>query len=210
MYAFQGGMNIRIPWLSFSSLTLSLTKIEPYCYTHTRVFTPWYGTGNGGIPMETAYVSNGENLGYYLPPNSAELLAKFETMPGPHTKLRVQYQLVIHGADYGSHAVDGSNLLSELDPENRDTNPVLKKFFLQDGAYQWQNVVKIGVEHTLAKYKLPIRLFGEIGVVHSFFSDIDGAANSGGKSSFSIVNTPEYPHSTRFIVNIGFVVYPDF
>jgi hypothetical protein len=210
MYAFQLGTNIRLPVFSFSSLTVSITKIEPYCYTHTRIFVPWYGTDANGapLPMEQAYTNNGENLGYYLPPNSAELLVKFESMTGPRTKMRAQYQLVIHGADFGGSAVDGSSLLSELDPDGRNTKDQSKKFFLQDGAYQWQNVFKIGAEHSLAKYKVPINLFGEIGIVHSFFTNIDGAANSGSKSAFSIIDTSDYPQSTRIIGTIGFRVYP--
>jgi hypothetical protein len=208
MYAFQLGMNFHLPVLSFSTLTFSLTKIEPYCYTHMRVFAPWYGDSDGNsLKMEEAYTNNGEGLGYYLPPNSAELLVKFESLTGINTKLRAQFQLVIHGADFGTNAVDGSSLLSELDPDDRNSKDELKKFFLQDGAYQWQTVLKVGAEHSLAKYDLPIKIFGEIGIVHTFFTDIAGTANSGSKSSFAIVDNSEYPRSTQIIGTIGFRVY---
>ncbi|MDR0378072.1 MAG: hypothetical protein LBH70_09800, partial [Spirochaetaceae bacterium] len=110
MYAFQTGAQAYIPGLPFSSLSLRYTKIEPYCYTHTREIVPWYG----GTPMETAYTNNGEGLGYYLPPNSDELLLRFEAMPLPQTRAHLQYQMIRHGADYGSAAVDGSSFLSEL------------------------------------------------------------------------------------------------
>ncbi|MDR1784995.1 MAG: hypothetical protein LBR23_00800 [Spirochaetaceae bacterium] len=214
MYAFQVGAAFLVPVLSFSTLSFSLTKIEPYCYTHNRVFVPWYGTDESGnpLPMETGYYNNGENLGYYLPPNSLELLAGFETMSGANTKLRAQVQLVIHGADYGSNAVDGSSPYSELDPDKRggDVGNELYKFFLQDGAYQWQTVFKVGAEHRLARYRLPIMIFGEIGLYHSFFTNIDGPANSGDTSKFDVVNSAEYPQTTRFIATVGFRVYPDF
>jgi hypothetical protein len=212
MYAFQLGASSSFPieGLSFPSLTVSVTKIEPYTYTHTRVFVPWYGTDDKGssLPMESAYVNNGENLGYYLPPNSAELLVRFEAMTGTNTKTRAQYQLVIHGADHGPSAVDGSSLLSELDPDGRNDKDVLKKFFLQDGAYEWQNMFMVGAEHTLQKYSLPIKLFGQIGIVHSFYTNISGQANSGSKEKFSFVDTAEYPQSTRIIGSIGFCIYP--
>jgi hypothetical protein len=130
-------------------------------------------------------------------------------MTGVNTKLRAQYQLVIHGADFGSSAVDGSSFLSELDTHGRNTKDVLKKFFLQDGAYQWQNVFKVGAEHSLAKLDFPVKLFGEIGIVHSFFTNIDGQANSGSKESFSIIDTSEYSYSTRLIGTIGFRLYPN-
>ena len=210
MYAFQLGATFYLRALSFSQLTVSLTKIEPYTYTHTREYVPWYGVDENGAPlaMESGYVNNGESIGYYLPPNSAELLVKFESMTGRNTMLRSQYQLVIHGADFGPSAVDGSSLLSELDPSGRNDKDALKKFFLQDGAYEWTNVLKVGAEHTLKKYSLPLQLFGEIGVVHSFFTNIDGAANSGEKESFSIIDTSAYSQSTRIIATVGFRVYP--
>jgi hypothetical protein len=210
MYAFQLGATFYLRSLSFSQLTVSFTKIEPYTYTHTREAVPWYGVDQSGktLAMESAYINNGENLGYYLPPNSAELLVKFESMTGQNTMLRSQFQLIIHGADFGPNAVDGSSLLSELDPDDRDDRSELKKFFLQDGAYEWTNVLKFGAEHTLKKYSLPIQLFGEIGVVHSFFTNIDGAANSGEKESFSFIDTSAYRQSTKIIATMGFRVYP--
>jgi hypothetical protein len=66
-----------------------------------------------------------------------------------------------------------------------------------------------GADHspTLNKYSLPIKLFGQIGIVHSFYTN-SGQANSGSKESFSFVDTAEYPQSTRIIGSIGFCIYP--
>jgi hypothetical protein len=201
MVAMQGGMNIPLPFLSFTSLKLSYTKINPYCYTHNRNFNPWYSD----IRMETPYANNGVNLGYYLPPNSDEILARFNTVPVKNMNMYLQYQLIRHGADFGLSAVDGSNLLSELDPEGRDTKPVLKRFFLQDGAYQWLHVARIGAEWNLPK--LPVALYGEAGAVISYFTNIEGPANAGKASPYSIVDTPDYPKSTGFIVKLGFRLF---
>ena len=202
MIALQGGINILLPFLSFSSLQLSYTRVNPYCYTHNRNFNPWYGD----LRMETGYTNNGVSLGYYLPPNSDELLLRFKTMPAKNVSAHLQYQLIRHGADFGDSAVDGSNLSSELDPDDRNTNLVLKRFFLQDGAYQWLNIIKIGAEWNLPK--LPVTLFGEAGVVISFFTDINEDANVTGEAHpFSVINTSEYPKSTGFIINLGFRVF---
>ena len=202
MLAFQAGATLYLPFLAFSSIKLRYTMVNPYCYTHNRNFNPWYGDNR----METAYVNNGVSLGYYLPPNSDELLVRFDTMPAKNVSASLQYQLIRHGADFGSSAVDGSNLLSELDPIGRSSNPTLTRYFLQDGAYQWINVIKLGVEWTLEK--APIALFCEIGAVISFFSNIDGTANNGSPHSFQIVDTPEYPRSTAFLARIGFRLFP--
>jgi hypothetical protein len=203
MTAAQAGLNIHLPFLAFSSIRLSYTVVNPYCYTHTRNFNPWYGD----MAMDTAYTNNGVNLGYYLPPNSDELLFRFETMPVKSLVTRLQYQMIRHGADYGSSAVDGSSQLSELDPIGRDTKPVLKRFFLHDGAYQWMHIIKAGVEWNLPK--LPIALYGEAGVVISYFTNIEEPANVTGTSHpYSVIDTSEYPKSTGIIIKLGVKVYP--
>jgi hypothetical protein len=201
MIAMQGGINIPLPFLSFSSLKLSYTKVNPYTYTHNRNFNPWYGDA-----METAYTNNGVSLGYYLPPNADEILVRFNTMPVKSVNAHLQYQLIRHGADFGASAVDGSNFKSELDPDNRDDNLVLKRYFLHDGAYQWSHIARLGAEWNLPG--VPIALTGEVGAVISYFTNIKEEANVTGKShDYSIVDTVEYPKSTGFIVKLGVRVF---
>ena len=156
--------------------------------------------------METAYANNGVSLGYYLPPNSDEILARFQTMPIKNLVTHLQYQMIRHGADFGSSAVDGSNLLSELDPSGRDKKDVLKRFFLRDGAYQWLHIAKLGAEWTLSK--APLAFYGEAGVVHSFFTNTKQPANSGKSHSYRKIDTSEYPKSTGFVVELGIKVFP--
>jgi hypothetical protein len=209
MYAFQGGLKAVIPQLPFASISLSYTKIEPYTYTHTRILVPWYNNEYDGknLPMETAYVNNGEGLGYYLSPNSDEILLRFQAIPWINTLSFFQYQMIRHGAAHGPHAVDGSSFASELDPRGRNSKDVLKKFFLKDGAYQWQHILMLGAEHTLEKTAVPIRLFGSFGFVFSYYTDIAGPANSGKASSYSIVDTPDYPKTTGVILTLGLRIY---
>jgi hypothetical protein len=207
MFAYQAGIKAAIPWLSFTHITLSYTKIEPYTYTHTRNYTPWNNAGRSGeFPMETAYLNNGAGIGHYLPPNSDELLLRFETMPFAQTRLHFQYQMVRHGADHGGNAVDGSSYWSELDPDGRSEKPELRKYFLEDGAYQWMHIAKIGASHTFSN--LPLEVFGEAGAVFSYYTNIIGTANSGSSSSASIVDTEEYPKSNGIIFTIGFRLFP--
>jgi len=203
MLATQVGADISLPLLNFSSLKISYTRINPYTYTHNRNYNPWYGT----TAMETSYTNNGVGLGYYLPPNSDEILVSFDTMPTKSVSTRLQYQLIRHGADFGSSAVDGSNLLSELNPAGREgSNPILKRFFLRDGAYQWMHIARVGAEWNLPK--LPITLYGEAGVVFSYFTNTVGQpANSGTAYEYSKINTTEYPESTSYILKLGIKVF---
>jgi hypothetical protein len=202
MFAFQGGVKFAVPGMSFSSVRISYTKIEPYTYTHQRIFAPWYDSGDtttgtkaeaASKAIETSYTNNGVGLGYYLPPNSDEILVRYETRPGVRTKAHAQYQMIRHGADHGGNQVDGSSYLSELDPSGRDSKWQLKKDFLHDGAYQWMHVGKLGLEHTLDG--LPITAFFEGGFVYSYYTNYDS------------VNAAQYPTLTSIILTIGFQVF---
>jgi hypothetical protein len=207
MIAWQAGSTIPLPFLSFSSLKLSYTMVNPYCYTHNRNFNPWYG---GSLPMATSYTNNGVGLGYNLPPNADEILVRFKTMPLKNLTTSLQYQMIRHGADFGPSAVDGSNLRSELatgGDTDRNNDAVLKRYFLHDGAYQWSHVAQVGAEWNLPG--IPVAITGEVGAVISYFTNIKEEANVTGKPhNYQIVDTADYPQSTGFIVKLGVHVFP--
>jgi hypothetical protein len=201
MIATQAGTTVFLPVFAFSSIKLTYTKIEPYCYTHNRNYVPGYTH-----QMETAYMNNGVGMGYYLPPNSDELLLRFETTAGSASNIHFQYQMIRHGADFGPSAVDGSSYLSELDPDGRSEKDVLKKYFLHDGAYQWFHILKAGAEHTPGK--LPVKVYAEAGVVFSYFTNIDGQANQGEPSPYHIIDEEPYLKSTALILTLGVKLFP--
>jgi len=201
MYAMQLGGMFYLPWLPFASITLSYTKIEPYNYTHGRIESPWYGERK----MITNYVNFGKSLGHYLPPNSDEILVRFQATPVPSSIVSLQYQMIRHGADYGDRAVDGSSLWSELKDVDRSS---MLKYFLHDGAYQWMHIFKLGGEYSLTGKKLPIKLVCEIGAVYAYFTDSDSELGSNG--DIKIINTPQYPHTLTFIGFIGVKLFPKF
>jgi len=205
MYAFQLGGLFYLPKLPFASLTLSYTKIEPYNYTHGLTKTPWYGDSLLGNGMEVNYVNFGKSLGHYLPPNSDEILVRFQSMLVPRSFVHLQYQMIRHGADYGDRAVDGSSLWSELKDIDRSG---MKKYFLHDGAYQWMHIFKVGGEYSLTGKKMPVKLITEIGAVYSFFTDSDSELGTSG--DIRIINTPQYPHSLVFIGFVGIQIFPKF
>jgi len=202
MFAYQVGGSFNFPWLPFTSITVSYTRNEPYNYTHNRISTPWHKSSL----MEQNYISYGRSLGHYIPPNSDELLIRFETIPLPRSMFSLQYQLIRHGADYGDRAVDGSSLWSELPTlGNRDA---LRKYFLRDGAYQWIHVLRLRGEYSLTGFKVPLKAFVEIGGVYSYFTDTDKKV--GEEGAYMPINTPQYPHSLSFIGIIGLKFFPKF
>jgi hypothetical protein len=212
MYAYQFGGAFHIPWMPFSSITASYTKVEPYNFTHVRESYPWYGHNL----METNYVNFGRSLGHYIPPNSDEFLIRFETLPTAQSMIGLQYQLIRHGANYGNRAVDGSSLWSELDPcgEERSSNEALRKHFLRDGAYKWMHILRLRGEYSFTGLSLPFKMFGEVGGVFSYFTDIfdesGTAPTNSGRYQFRVINTPQYPHTLNFITVLGVKLFPKF
>ena len=202
MFAFQFGLQGMIYGVPFASFSLSYTKIEPYNYTHTRIFTPWH---SGDTPMEYAYVNNGVSLGHYLPPNSDELKLRVDIPIRTGLATHFQYQLIRHGADYGPHQVDGSSLISELDPSGRGEKVSLTKKFLKDGAYQWMHIIRIGGEFKFRA--LPLTLFGETGIAYSYFTDISDAAYESYHPDPRTPAAGDYFKSTAYILTIGFRVF---
>jgi hypothetical protein len=198
LFSYQTGAQINIPFLPFATVNLMYTKIEPYCYTHKDILTPWYGDNL----MDESFVNHGEPLAYYLKPNSDEIKIVFAFMPKSNIIVNAAYQLIRHGADYGSKAVDGSSYYSELASANRSTTPALKKYFLHDGAYEWNHIVRFACEIAIPKTNFSFT--AEAGVSHSYFTDITiDKANSGVSSPYKKINTAEYPRQTGIICTLG-------
>lgn len=203
MFAYQFGAKYVIPKLPFATLSLRYTKIEPYCYTHHSInYTPWF---NHYISQN--YTNDGYNIGYYLDPNSDELRLDFNIMPQKNLNLAFTYQLIRHGADYGSQQVPGSSLYSELDPRGRAER---RKYFLHDGAYNWLHIVNFAGEFTLSS-KYPVTFTTNLGFVYSYYSmieqenySIDGKAeNCDFSTPISVVNTQEYPQIFGAVLSLG-------
>jgi hypothetical protein len=198
MYAYQAGAKARLPWLPFGLLTLRYTKVEPYCYTHRDTLAPW----NNGI-AETAYLNNGESLGYYLPPNSDEFLLRLESTPREDITLYLQYQRIRHGVEYGSGRVPGSSYWDKLDYSSNST-----KYFLRDGVYQWSHVIKAGGSYSLKRLDIPLALMGELGVVSSRFTRNSGPAGPDAPYDILPDSDSEYPSSLGLVLFIGLKIFP--
>ena len=182
MYAFQLGGSLALPdQIPYGTFSFRYTKLEPYCYTHQSVNgTPWYD----GYLSEN-YSNNGYSLGYYLQPNSDEILLKFDCKPNAESNAGFQYQLIRHGADFGPQSVPGSNLYSELPRRGRGE---LRKNFLRDGAYEWSHIWALSGSYRF-NTKLPVKLSLTAGVIYDYFTTIEG-------ESVSI-----YEHNDRYSVD---------
>jgi hypothetical protein len=188
-YAYQAGIKTVIHWLPLAAFTFSYTRIEPYCYT-----------GKRNSP-DSAFINGGESLGYYLPPNSDELLLRFEYMLFTAIKTYVQFQMIRHGVDYGYGAVGGSSLYDTL------ADDYSAKHFLKDGVYQCDNILKLGGSCSLkaggGSHGVPLSIFAEAGLVGTSFT----ANNIDNEAGDEPLNDSIYPPSTYFIFSIGFRLF---
>lgn len=197
MFAYQAGTRVNIPFLPFTSFSFRYTKVEPYCYTHQAIRKqPWYD-----YYVAESYTNNGRSLGYYLEPNSDEFFVRIESRPFATASFGLQYQLIRHGADFGSAAVPGSSIWSELSTGNRDS---LYKYFLHDGAYEWTHTITFDASYTFKNTKLPMQLYGGIGYVYDFFTQSEGGENT--NTPYHRINTAEYPTKHGCVVYIGFKI----
>lgn len=198
MFAFQTGAKVNIPFLPFATLSARYTKIEPYCYTHQALKKqPWYSEY-----VSESYVNNGKSIGYYLEPNSDELFVRLDTKPTVATSLALQYQLIRHGADYGSKQVPGSSIWSELPIGDRD---VFNKSFLHDGAYEWSNIIKIEGSYNFNTLRVPVQLNCNVGYIYDYFTCSEKGYNQ--KSAYHKINTTEYPKKSGFVFTLGFKMF---
>ena len=97
MFALQTGVELVLPWLPFASAQFQYTLISPFFYTHYPQDYPIFDD-----LINTNYINKGENLGYYLPPNSDELLLEISTRLSPETDVRMTIGWIRHSNQYGS------------------------------------------------------------------------------------------------------------
>jgi hypothetical protein len=196
--AYQAGLKTVVNWLPFGTFTFRYTKVEPYCYTDS-----YDGYNGRRLPSMSAFVSGGESLGYYMPPNSDEFLIRMEAMFLPDLKAHVQFQMLRHGVDYGDveRRIGGSSLTDRL------TDARSPKRFLEDGVYQWNNVITLGASFKFKVWDIPLSVYAEIGYVSTSFT-LDGIAGIGNAVDFSLFDDSVYRTGSAFIFSVGFRLFP--
>lgn len=188
MFALQAGLKASLPGLPFFTLTAQYTKIEPFVYTHYPTWYPDYR-----LRVDTSYTQDGENLGYYLPPNSDEFLVRLEAMPAPGWRAAAGYSFVRHGTNPGAQG--DPVIFGDMDkylPYTAD-GMALTKDFLHDGIYDYNHIVKTKVywrpltAPELFGAPLPLELSAGYGFSYTCWEDGTGAGRP--------VPSPEWRHS---------------
>jgi hypothetical protein len=178
MFALQGGAKIPLPGLAFTTLTAQYTKIEPFVYSHYATWYPDYR-----LRVDTSYTQDGENLGYYLPPNSDEFLVNLEAMPAAGWRVALKYRFVRHGdnpqADWDA---DKPEIFGDVN-KYMDYNQLYSynKNFLHDGIYDYNHIGTLNVSWkpiqppTLLGASIPFELSAGYGLSYTWWEDGTGA-----------------------------------
>jgi hypothetical protein len=171
MFALQGGARIPLPGLPFFVLTAQYTKIEPYVYAHYPTWYPDYR-----LRVDTSYTQDGENLGYYLPPNSDELLVRLQAMPAPGWRASLSYSYIRHGTGAGGSVDDWMDYSRGVDTYLKD--------FLHDGIYEYSHVAKANLAWRPAAAprvfgaEVPLELGAGFGLAYTWQEDGTGGGGA--------------------------------
>ncbi len=193
-YAWQVGWKTTLLSSVIPATTsiLKYTRVTPFTYTHypDSVFNT-----SGGRPNDLSYTHDGFNLGFYLPPNSAELNWKLVNVAIPDLILTLNNRLIIHGtndlASSNAYLIYGDvnkYLLSDV-----SKYPLMN--FTKDGIYDWTVISEFKfdwkIRHAgLANY---IRLVGDLGYSKTWW-----------KCNQSGVSVPQ--NQILFTGNLGIIV----
>lgn len=208
MFAYQGGGKVIIPFIPFTSVSLSYTKIEPYCYTH-QALNSTYSQPYYPNYISESYTNNGYSLGYYLPPNSDEIKVVAQSNPLPAFQISLAYQLIRHGVDWGDKAniFSGSSIYSEL--PTGEIRKELEKYFLHDGTYEWMNVITLSAEYDLNNIGLPCKIMLSSSYVHNWFTTISNDEDPGYSTEYYSFTSPDYIENRGFVFSLGLKIFTD-
>lgn len=128
-----------------TSSTLKYTRLTPFVYTHYP--ETGFNTFDTKRPLDMTYTHDQVNLGFYLPPNSAELNWSLVNIAVPNLILSMDNRLIIHGTnDLASENV--YQIYGDIYRDQRGTDiyqyPLLN--FTKDGIYDWTVVSEFGFD----------------------------------------------------------------
>ncbi len=157
MFAYQGGLKLGIPWLSFGVFTAQYTKIEPFVYTHPPTWN-----SDTRLQVNTNYTNDGENLGYHLKPNSDELLFRLDARLGVGWRGSMEYSFIRHGDDPRAYVTTNHYIYGDVNEHLEYGSAGVKDYFknfLHDGVYDYNHLLKLQADWQPAEAP---KLFGSL------------------------------------------------
>ncbi|NQT57486.1 MAG: hypothetical protein HQ557_00745 [Bacteroidetes bacterium] len=102
IFTLQAGAQISLASWVPGLIRLQYTKLEPFFYTHgIRNHASYSDT-----PMDTTYIHKGENIGYYLPPNSDEFFLSTSNFISADIIFETTIRYIRHSDQFGGSLTD--------------------------------------------------------------------------------------------------------
>jgi len=117
-------------------------------------------------------------------------------------KTYMQYQMIRHGVDFGAGAVAGSSLNDKFNDD------YAAKYFLMDGVYRWENVIRLGGSYNIKGGAIPAAVYAETGLVITRFT-VNGKAGVGHEADYDEARDSVYRGGNRLILSFGFRLFPN-
>ena len=163
-YGFQMGWrtNLLSSFIPGTTSTFGFTRVTPFVYTHYPEID--FSTGNNR-PIDITYTHDGFNLGFYLPPNSAELSWSLVNIAFPDLVLSLDNRLIMHGTnDLSSENI--YQIYGDIyyhHKGNINNYPLLD--FTKDGIYDYSFQSEFSFDWKIRTKKTPscYRLTGSLG-----------------------------------------------
>lgn len=140
-YAWQLGWksNLLSGIIPGTTSTLKYTRLTPFVYTHYPETD--FNTFGSSRALDMTYTHDEFNLGFYLPPNSAELNWKLVNIAVPDLVLSLENRLIIHGtndlASTNVYQIYGDIYRHQLEGPDKDLLKYPLLNFTKDGIYDW-------------------------------------------------------------------------
>lgn len=159
--------NILSALLPGTTSRLQYTRLTPFVYTHypETDFNPF----GGDRPLNMSYTHDGMNLGFYLPPNSAEWQWKLVNIAIPDLVLKLDNKLIRHGTnDLSSENIQ--QIYGDINRHQIDHGsdyPQLE--FGKDGIYDRTWITELSFDWKLRNIRLLqyYRLVGSLGYANT-------------------------------------------
>lgn len=140
-YAWQLGWksNLLSGIIPGTTSTLKYTRLMPFVYSHYPETE--FNTFGSNRALDMTYTHDEFNLGFYLPPNSAELNWKLVNIAVPDLVLSLENRLIIHGtndlASSNVYQIYGDVYRYMMEGPDKDMLKYPLRNFTKDGIYDW-------------------------------------------------------------------------
>ena len=186
-YAWQAGWRRQVPagLLPMTFFDLTVTRVGPFVYTHypETDFVPY----SSGRPVDHTYTHDEFNLGFYLPPNSAELQLQLTSLAVPDLQLKLDNRLMVHGTN--DLAGDTYRIFGDVYRHqfgSVDSYPVMD--FMKDGIYDYTWFTELSFDRKVRGFGWTeyFRLTGSVGVSRTWWQGNEsGVVVPGAKNLFT-------------------------